>query len=334
MKTPEDWVKHYSTINGELNSQFLNLTVDSCRETLKEANIPFSGATSYDSAENRVFGFDEVVVKFYRPGRWKIEALEEELRFLEDLRDENVSFVRPLGKVGTYKGIHFLLFERVKNPIFNDREVLDEQSVKAMVQLVAKIHEVGRKRDALARAQFNPSAMSNGCFEVIQKAGFLPKDLQLRYQNFTETLVKKFSEFGDIPLQRIHGDTYTGNVMWTKDGPVFMDLDDFQVGPVALDIKLLSFPWRLDSLPEEMDRKERRKIQNDMVLKFYREVSEFPSRFEKIFPLLSAYRDIQFDAWFSSCWKEPGFAKKYEDDDITNRSWWLENLDHLEGLLN
>ena len=53
-----------------------------------------------------------------------------------------------------------------------------------------------------------------------------------------------------------------------------------------------------------------------------------------MFPLMSAYRDIQFDAWFSARWNEPGFAKNYEDDDITKAEWWIENMYALEGLLS
>ena len=62
----------------------------------------------------------------------------------------------------------------------------------------------------------------------------------------------------------------------------------------------------------------------------YREVRPFPQIQEKILPLLGAYRDIQFDAWFSARWKEPNFASKYQDDDITASDYWEDSVEGLE----
>lgn len=277
-----------------------------------------------------MFGFDDVVIKFYRPGRWSHQALKEEAIFLQDLKDAKVPFVRSIRDVGTWKDINYIVFERIKEPYVENRRVLNEESVRKMVHLVAKIHEVGARRDAPARAQFNPRAMSSGCFEVIQKAGYLPKNLVKKYEEVIDKLVSKVEEIGEIPIQRIHGDTYSGNILWKDNDPIFMDLDDFQVGPIALDVRLLSFPWRLDSLSESMDRRERRKIQHKMVLEMYSEVHPFSLEQEKVLPLLGAYQDIQFDAWFSARWNEPGFAESYSDDDITNSEYWTDSIEGLE----
>lgn len=333
MQNKEYWISHFSSSNQEILSTFLDLKMESCKDILEDLGSPYIDGVNYESAENRVFGFKDVVIKFYRPGRWSLEALEEELLFLEDIRDAGLSFVRPISKVGTWKGVMYIAFEKIQKPYVENRRVLDEQSVREMVHLVAQIHKVGIKRKAISRPCFNPEAMAMGCFEVIKREGFLPKSMHERYRFIIEELIKRIHSFGEIPTQRIHGDTYTGNILWKPSGPVFMDLDDFQVGPVAIDVKLLSFPWRLDSLPEDMDRRERREIQGQMVLKFYREINEFPEEWEKLFPLLSVYRDIQFDAWFCARWRQPGFAKNYENDDITAEKWWQQNIECLEELL-
>jgi Ser/Thr protein kinase RdoA (MazF antagonist) len=330
----EYWINHFCSEDTELQSLFLNLSIESCSEILVSIGRSNSEGITYESAENRVFGFQDIVIKFYRPGRWSLRALEEELQFLEELHDGNVAFVRPIGKVRTWNGLHYIVFERIKEPIIDKKNVLDEDSVRKMVHLVAEVHKVGRKSNTTDRPIFNPKSMSEGCFEIIKKEGYLPHSLYDRYEAVINQLISKVNSFGDIPVQRIHGDTYTGNVLWKPEGPIFMDLDDFQVGPVAIDVKLLSFPWRLDRLSEDMDRRERRDIQQQMVLKFYREVSDFPKEWEKLFPLLSVYRDIQFDAWFSARWRDPGFSKQYEDDDITQEGWWLDNIQGLEDLID
>jgi Ser/Thr protein kinase RdoA (MazF antagonist) len=79
-----------------------------------------------------------------------------------------------------------------------------------------------------------------------------------------------------------------------------------------------------------MDRRERRKIQHNMVLEMYREVSSFSEKQEKVLPLLGAYRDIQFDAWFSARWNDPGFAESYSEDDITSSEYWVDSIEGLE----
>jgi Ser/Thr protein kinase RdoA (MazF antagonist) len=330
MTNAQYWINHFVPANSELQAVFLNLVPDDCKEILKKHDLSYVKGISFESAENRVFGFDTVIIKFYRPERWSFKAIEEELEFLEDLREADVSFVRPVGKVGTWRGVHYLVFEKIQQVISTDKKILNESEVREMVRLVAQVHDVGEKRIARERPSFDPEGMSTGCFEVIKRAGFLPESLHGRYQKVIDEFISKIAALGEIPVQRVHGDTYSGNVIWTSKGPVFMDLDDFQMGPVALDVKLLSFPWRLDTLSESMDRKERRRIQHQMVLDLYREFRSFPKEWEALFPLLSVYRDIQFDAWFSARWNDPGFASNYQDDDITTLDWWIDSIEALE----
>jgi Ser/Thr protein kinase RdoA (MazF antagonist) len=333
MKNYQFWVDHFSSASPDIQKTFVELTPSSCKDILKKYNIPVREGVTFESAENRVFGFGNIVIKFYRPGRWSLEALKQEVLFLSDLKTANVPVVCPIGDVGTWKGVHYIVFETIQSSYKNEVEVLNEESVKQLSHLLARTHQVGAKRDAPDRPQFDPSSMTKGCFEVVLKAGYLPRNLEKRYEETLNELVIKLSVFNDIPSQRIHGDAYSGNVIWGADGPILIDFDDFQVGPTAIDVKLLSFPWRLDTLPESMDRKERRMIQQELVLSFYREIQPFPKSWEAIFPLMSAYRDIQFDAWFSSRWDEPGFAKHYEEEDITKLDWWKENIEGLERLL-
>ena len=334
MDNTQFWIDHFSETSDELSQKFIELNANSLREILPEYKLGTEEIHSYESAENRVFKVGDTVFKFYRPGRWTLEAIRQEVLFLNDLREENISAVRPIDNVKSWNGIHYVAYESINIPFNETPEILSEESVKKLSHLMAKIHNVGIKREADERPQFDAESMTTGCFHVIDKAGFLPKDLYKRYDGILSVIVNKLDQYKDVPNQRIHGDAYSGNVVWKSDNPIFLDFDDFQVGPKAMDLRLLSFPWRLDTLSEKMDRKERREIQHQMVLDYYREVSDFPNEWEGMFPLMSAYRNIQFDAWFSSRWSLPGFAENYEDDDITKPEWWSENIDALEGLLS
>lgn len=333
MNNKKFWIDHFSPAAPEIQRRFLALTVNDCWEILKDLGIPRSEGIAFESAENRVFGFGDVVLKFYRPGRWTLGALQDEVQFLEDLREARVAFVRPIGSVRIWQGIYYIVFETISKSYEVAPEVLSEDSVRRLVQQVARIHDVGAKRIATFRPPFDPEATCTGCFEVIKRSGFIPKDLHSSYEEVIEGLVAKLATIKDIPIQRVHGDTYSGNTMWDSNGPIFMDLDDFQMGPVALDLRLLSSGWRLNTLPESMSRVECRDIQQEIILNYYREVRSFPKSWEALFPLLSAYRDIKFDAWFSARWLEPGFAEKYPNEDITDLSYWKNSIEGLQASL-
>lgn len=328
------WLNHFSKVPEEVSQTFVHLGVNDFPDVLESLSVQNAKGVAFESAENRVFRFDNVVIKFYRPGRWSKKAIEQEVEFLNDLKEGGVSAVRPIGNAKTWQGIHYLAYEAISEPFNESPETFNEEEVKKLSHLMAKVHEVGKLRPASERPQFDPQGMCDGCYEVITRAGYLPKECRSRYEGILSQIVKKLDNYKDVPLQRIHGDSYSGNVVWQNGEPIFLDFDDFQVGPKAIDLKLLSFPWRLESLPESMDRRERREIQNQLVLKYYRELGDFPKEWEGMFPLMSAYRDIQFDAWFSSRWSEPGFSQNYEEDDITSATWWNQNMDGLENLLS
>lgn len=333
MNSKEFWIDHFGSTEPEIHKRFITLTPKDCREIVEDLGVSSSKGIAFESAENRVFGFGDVVLKFYRPGRWSLEALQDEVQFLEDLREYGVPFVRPIGDVRIWNGIYYIVFEAVPKSYTLAPEVLNEESVRKLVQTVARIHDVGSKRVATSRPPFDSESMCFGCFEVIKKSGFLPRELQRAYEEVIGEIVTKVAAIKDVPIQRVHGDTYSGNTLWSPSGPMFMDLDDFQMGPIALDLRLLSSGWRLNTLPESMSRVQCQDIQQELVLAFYREIRPFPKSWEVLFPLLSACRDIQFDAWFSARWMEPGFAENYPNEDIKNLAWWKNSLEGLQASL-
>lgn len=90
---------------------FYNLDPNLVLAAAEEAGYDPTGEfTQLNSYENRVFdvrlepGSEEprVIAKFYRPGRWHIDALMEEHEFLFDLQREGIPVIAPLiGKNGS-----------------------------------------------------------------------------------------------------------------------------------------------------------------------------------------------------------------------------------------
>lgn len=311
-------------------NRFIALRPADCGEVLEELGAPRQMGVRFESPENRVFGFGDLVLKFYRPGRWDLAALNDELRFLKDLREAEVPFARSVGEIGLWRGMYYLAFERVAEPFRTDPDVLTSSEVEALVQTVARIHDVGEVRSADARPKFNARAICEDSYETILQYGYLPPDLVTQYRRAIDAVIEMAEDFGPIPIQRVHGDSYSGNALWRPDGPVMIDLDDFQMGPTAMDIPLLSFPWRLDRLPQNMDRKERRKVQHKLVLELYRQCRPFPEEWEALIPIARACRNVTFDAWMSARWNEPGFNESYEDDDLYDHKWWQDSIKSIE----
>src|SRR5260221_11324663 len=48
-----------------------------------------------------------------------------------------------------------------------------------------------------------------------------------------------FERAGDVRTLRLHGDCHAGNVLWTGDGPHFVDFDDARTGPAVQDLWML-----------------------------------------------------------------------------------------------
>lgn len=334
MTASYDWTSHFSRVDEDVHDRFVHLTPEQYAPILEQRGLPRVPGEAKVSAENRVSIFGDVVLKVFRPGRWSLEALQEEVVFLEDLREAGVSAVRPIGGIETWEGLHHLAYERVADPYEDDRPIFTRDDVAQLVTLAADVHRVGAMRDAPHRPRLEPVSMGRGLLEVIDARGYLSDALRERYHAAVEALCAKTEVLLEgVPQQRIHADFGSWNVLWREDGPLLMDLDDFQVGPTALDVRLLSFPWRLDTLPQDMDRRTRREHQHELVVELYRAHHDFDDRWAELFRPTAILRGVVFDAWFSHNWSEPGFAEHYEDDDITQDAYWQRGIDGVEAWL-
>ena len=335
MTSRYDWTTHFSRVPKATQDAFVFMDADGCAQALEQRGLPRAPVTSLDSAENRVFIAGDVILKAFRPGRWSREALLEEVVFLEDLRDAGVSAVRPIGTIGTWKGVHHLAYERIEPPYEEDLEVFDLETLERFVALIADVHRVGATRDAPHRPRLEPVGMGRDLLAVIDARGYLPGTVAARYHAAVTELCARLADLLEgVPQQRIHADIGSWNVAWRGGEPILMDLDDFQVGPVAMDVRLMSFPWRLDTLPVEMDRRERRERQHELVASLYARHHAFEPEWEALFKPTSILRGVVFDAWFSHNWDEPFFKENYPEDDITGEAYWLTGIEGLERWLS
>ena len=103
----------------------------------------------------------QISLKVFRPSRWSREELEDEVAFLEDLREAGVRAVRPIGGIQSWKGLHHLAYELVPTPYEEDKPVFTHHEVEQFVDLAYAngelVDRVSRQAQELARRiEFDP----------------------------------------------------------------------------------------------------------------------------------------------------------------------------------
>ena len=85
-----------------MSNSFYNLTPDRVIEAVENSGFSVTGHYMVlNSYENSVYDLkleddSHIIVKFYRPGRWSLEQIQEEHQFLFDLADDEISVCAPL----------------------------------------------------------------------------------------------------------------------------------------------------------------------------------------------------------------------------------------------
>ena len=125
-----------------------------------------------------------------------------------------------------------------------------------------------------------------------------------------------FARLDGLRLRRLHGDCHPGNILWTPDGPHFVDLDDACMGPAVQDL------WMLLS----GERAERTR-QLDALLDGYESVCEFDWRELKLIEPLRTLRLIHHSAWIARRWHDPAFPAAFPWFD--SGVYWQQQADAL-----
>ena len=133
---------------------------------------------------------------------------------------------------------------------------------------------------------------------------FVPPDLMEAYRTVSEMALAVvrhcFARAGDPRTLRLHGDCHAGNVLWTDDGPHFVDFDDARTGPAVQDL------WMLLS----GDRAAMTRQLSD-VLSGYEDFHDFDPRELHLVEALRTLRLIHYAAWIARRWDDPAFPAAF-----------------------
>jgi Ser/Thr protein kinase RdoA (MazF antagonist) len=261
-----------------------------------------------NSFENRVYQLeldDEsmVVGKFYRPGRWSRETIQEEHDFLRELAEEDIPVAAPLAirdgqTLGEVQGILYALFPRVGGRA--PQELSDEQ-VRILGHFLARLHNIGARRDAPHRLRLTPETYGLQNLEILLASDALPPEVRENFASTVRILLDRIRPmFLDVPVQRIHGDCHVNNLIWTQAGPTFLDFDDLVVGPAVQDLWML-----VPSADQEGQR------QRQLFLEAYAELRDFSPSWLRLVEPLRALRFIHYATWIARRFADPIFPRTF-----------------------
>ncbi|HQY07797.1 MAG: serine/threonine protein kinase [Burkholderiales bacterium] len=270
-----------------------------------------------NSYENRVFQVHLedgriVVAKFYRAGRWSDAQILEEHTFARELAEAEVPAVAPLTLEAcsddvTLAGDPPTLARRgpwrfAASPRCGGRspEVEQPEVLEWIGRFLARLHEVGVRQPFEHRLRIDGSANARAALDWLLEHDILPPTASASWRQAAETALDAvdaaFDRHGGPALLRLHGDCHIGNLLWTPEGPHFVDLDDAVTGPAVQDLWML-----LGGDRQEMQ------AQLGALLDGYETMRDFDRRELALIEPLRTLRIIQHSAWIARRWDDPAF---------------------------
>ncbi len=289
-----------------------SLTPDHVLDALDSVGIHGDGRMlALNSYENRVYQIwcaesPPVVVKFYRPDRWTDAQILEEHAFVAELAEHELPVVAPiaLDDVGTLPrsgGFRFAVYPRRggRSPELDDPAVLEW-----IGRFLGRIHASGAVRPFVHRPTLDIATFGDAPRTFLIEHGWLPPDLAQAYATISAQALdgvrRCFERAGDFASIRLHGDCHAGNILWTDDGPHFVDFDDARNGPAMQDL------WML--LSGEASAMEQ---QIAKVLQGYERFHDFDCRELHLVEALRTLRLLHYAAWIAQRWDDPAFPAAF-----------------------
>jgi len=331
---------------------YAGLTPDLVLDALDAVGLRGDGRLiQLNSYENRVFQvFLEdgrvVVTKFYRPGRWSDAQILEEHAFANELaareipvapvwplivdagsthRERVTTLGETLAQLHTDHGVYrYSVSARCAG---RAPELEDAETLEWLGRFIGRMHAVGATASFRHRETLSVQTFGTNERDWLLARGCIPPDGEPAWRAITSDVLDAATELFEhgAPTRaiRLHGDCHLGNVLWTHDGPHFVDLDDAVNGPATQDLWML-----LSGERAAMSR------QLATVLEGYEQFMTFDRRELRLIEALRSLRIIRHSAWIARRWSDPAFpiafpwfeSPKYWDEQTTRLRQQLEAM--------
>ncbi|MBS3785276.1 MAG: serine/threonine protein kinase [Gammaproteobacteria bacterium] len=290
---------------------FATLTPDRLLDLVEALGLqPDGRLLALNSYENRVYqvGIEEaepLILKVYRPSRWSIPALEEEHAFALELAAREIPVVPPLvindRSLHEHEGFRYALYPRRGG---HAPELDDPDTREWLGRMLGRTHALGAVEPFAHRPNLDPQRMGRESRDYILAQALIPAPLLPAYQSVTDDLLvdieAAFTRAQGYTVIRLHGDCHPGNILWTDQGPHFVDLDDCINGPALQDL------WMLLS-----GERAERALQLSDVLAGYEDFHPFDPRELHLLEALRTLRLMSHAAWLARRWDDPAFPPAF-----------------------
>jgi len=290
---------------------YASLTPDRILDALDSVGLRGDGRLlALNSYENRVYLVNledapPVVAKFYRPLRWTDAQIEEEHAFVAELAEREIPAIAPLVRetrtLHRFEGFRFAVYPKCGG---RTPELDDPATLEWMGRFIGRLHAIGAIVPFAARPTLDIANFGDEPRAFLLAHDFVPPDLLEAYRTVSAMALDGvrhcFARAGEVSSLRLHGDCHAGNVLWTPDGPHFVDFDDARMGPAVQDL------WMLLS----GDRAAMTRQLSD-VLAGYESFHDFDPRELHLVEALRTLRLIHYAAWIARRWDDPAFPAAF-----------------------
>ncbi len=296
------------------------LTPERLLDAVEAAGLrPDGRLLAMNSYENRVYQLwmddgPPLVAKFYRPGRWSDDQILEEHAFAAELAAHELPVVAPACLDGStllrHDGFRFAIYPRRggRAPELDDPAVL-----RWLGRLLGRIHRVGAVHRFAHRETLSVDLLGEASRRTLLEGHWIPPELLPAWRGIADRAIDgaraAFERAGSPALLRLHGDCHAGNILWTDDGPHFVDLDDARNGPAVQDL------WMLLSGDATAMAAQLREV-----LAGYETFQPFDRRELLLLEALRTLRLLHYSAWIARRWADPAFPAAFPWFD-TGRYW-------------
>lgn len=262
-----------------------------------------------------------VVVKFYRPGRWSRDALQDEQDFLSELHEREIPVIAPMpcanGKtLQEYHGTYYAVFPK------KGGRACDEPSTDQWLELgrlLARVHTVGGLHAPRDRIEMGPRHSTADHVRFILESDFIRSDLRTQYESAVNEVLELITPlFEGVEKIRIHGDCHRNNIICRPGEPfTLIDFDDMAMGPPVQDL------WML--LPGHVRQSQ---AELGLLLEGYETFRPLERSTLRLIEPLRVMRFLHFTAWCAHQKADGGFARI--SPNWGTESFWKQEIHDLK----
>jgi Ser/Thr protein kinase RdoA (MazF antagonist) len=309
-------------------ADFAHLTPDAVMDATEQAlGERCSGLcrplTSYI---NRVYELElesgkRVVSKFYRPGRWSLDALQDEQDFITECVEADIPVIPPIVGVDgetlhSHNDTAFTIFPKRGGRALDEP---DPQQWLEIGRLLGRLHTVGACHATRDRIVMRPDASTEDHIQYLLDTHLNRPDLYDRFEAVVDAVLDDIEPlFDDVEMLRIHGDLHRNNMLWRPSEPLMLiDFDDMAEGPAVQDLWML-LPGRITDCAREVN----------LLLEGYETFRTLHRRELQLIEPLRFMRMIHFLAWCGRQQKDGGFSRV--SPDWGDERFWQQELRDIE----